>query len=519
MIAQKVRARVFVAAAVAALTLGAMTVVALAADGSVQPADTGGATVATAAEPGDFYAGIDVVGYTACGDTANWLGNPQPPTPISGYLSGFGNAEKLGNALVVGHPEPALARSVGPEQGNQAGGARVGTTTYTCVLDTLELDYQGRRQFPPATATFVTFGFEPVTATVHLTQVGPDPLKAVLYLNATQEVASGPFHIVATSTVSMRIDQVSVNGVPLDVGDNCRTAAPLSSPDSPVQPEQLVLIGGSELGDPSPHFAHLGFGGSLAGYATIPPFIDCVGKDGENLDKLLTATISGPDNYVRINLGPVCVVGFATNCTPDGGPVRLPYWTVTGGGDYHGTMTSPALTISMRRPPPGAATVTVTCGSASLTGTMPDTTGPLRGNLGTARLEVGDCTGFEGSQWTVTQLGTAGIAGNFAGDGLMSGKLADFRIRLDGTNVPVPGGGRTTCSLVIEGTASLSYQNPTPETPAKLSLLPRSADRNILKLPAETNTCAIIQSGLTSQFVGVDFEIPSGATVLQPIAP
>jgi hypothetical protein len=520
MMVQRVRARflrprVFGAAIVAALTLVAMTVVvALTADGSVRPPAKGPASAAAAVEPGDFYAGIDVAGYTACGDTSKWIVPPQPPTPISGYLSGFGNAEKLGNALVVGHPEPALARSVGPEQGNQLGQARVGTTIFTCVLDTLELDHQGRRQFPPATATFVTFGFEPVTARVQLTQVGPDPLKFVLYLNTALEFSSGPFSAVATSTVAMRVDQVTVNGVPLDVGANCRTVAPLSSPDSPVQPKQLVLTGGSELGDPSPHFAHVGFGGTLAGYATIPPFTGCVSEDGEDLNKLMTATISGPDNYVRINLGPVCTVSTPRTCAPNRDPVYLPYWSVTNGGDYRATMTSPALTITMNRLPSGR--ITVTCDSTSITGRMPDTTGPLRGNLGTARLEFGACAGFDGSQWTVTQVGTGGIAGNFFDDGLMSGKLGDFRLRLDGTNVPDGSGGRTSCSLVIEGTASLQYQNPAPEAPAKLTLVPQRADRNLLKLPAETNTCAVVRSNADNQLVGAEFEIPSGASISSP---
>ncbi|GIH18417.1 hypothetical protein [Rugosimonospora africana] len=472
---------------VSAAAMAAVTAASLSLGGSMRQPDVVRVDAPAAAVPG-FYDSIDTAGYAACADPKSWLGIVQPPTPISGYLAGFANAAKLDSALELGYPTPALGHSVGPTEGNQAGAARVGTTTYTCALDTMELDHDGVREFPPATATFLTFGFQPVTATAHLTQVGPDPLKGVLYLNATKDPSNGPYHIVATTSASMRIDHVLVNGVPLDVGDNCHSSAPLSSPGSPVHPDMLVLLGGSEPGGATPFFAHVALGGALAGYATVPPFTGCVGRGGEDLDPLMTATISGADNYVKMYLSPLCT--NTGNCTPDRLPSFEPYWTVTGGGNFRGTMTSPALTIRVSVVNGGF--LTVTCPQSALDGSIPDTTGPPRGDLGTVQLTAGGCRGSDGSTWTVAQQHAAGISGNLYASDVTTGKLTDLVLRLSGTNVPVAGGGTTQCAFTLQGGVGVNYANPNATASPVLTLVQGSANKNVLTVPPETNTCASV---------------------------
>jgi hypothetical protein len=498
--------------ALGAAATAAIAVASLALGGAARQPDAVRVDAPVSTAPG-FYDSIDTTGYAACADPKTWLGIVQPPTPISGYLAGFANAAKLSSALELGYPTPALAHSVGPDEGNQAGAARVGTTTYTCALDTMELDHDGAREFPPATATFLTFGFQPVTATAHLTQVGPEPLKGVLYLNATKEPSNGPYHIVATTSASMRIDHVLVNGAPLDVGDNCHTTAPLSSPDSPVHPDLLVLLGGSEPGSPTPFFAHVALGGALAGYATVPPFTGCVGRSGENLDSLMTATISGPGNYVKMYLSPLCT--NTGNCTADRQPAFEPYWTVTGGGDFRGTMTSPALTIRVSRV--GGGFLTITCQQSALDGSIPDTTGPPRGDLGTVHLTAGGCQGSDGSTWTVAQQHTAGLSGNLYASDVTTGKLTDLVLRLSGTDVPAAGGGTTACAFTLQGGVGVNYANPKPAAGPVLTLVQGSANKNVLTVPADTNTCAsVVTIAAAQRTIAATYDVDTGIRITSP---
>ncbi|WP_433334127.1 DUF6801 domain-containing protein [Spirillospora sp. CA-294931] len=149
----------------------------------------------------------------------------------------------------------------------------------------------GKSMLEPSEATFLTFGFMPTTAKLEVTQVGN--------MNIAQYGPSGedafnpddmPTRSTAYAEVSLRIYDVNVNGTPLDVGPNCRSARPMD----------LVLTGNSQIELPY----ELKGGGWLTGKVEIPPFKGC--GVGENLDRLFTSSISGSGNYLSLTQGILC---------------------------------------------------------------------------------------------------------------------------------------------------------------------------------------------------------------------
>jgi hypothetical protein len=92
---------------------------------------------------------------------------------------------------------------------------------------------------------------------------------------------------------------VRVNGTPLDVGPNCRTASPLD----------VVLHGRKDAGlpddDGKPDY-DIQDGGPLTDTdLVIPPFTGC-SNHGENLNALFTSAISGPGNSLNLVQGRIC---------------------------------------------------------------------------------------------------------------------------------------------------------------------------------------------------------------------
>jgi hypothetical protein len=84
-----------------------------------------------------------------------------------------------------------------------------------------------------------------------------------------------------------------VNGEPLAIGPGCR----------PVSNVRLTLIGRGDNTVPPTGYT-VTTGGPLSGRLTIPAFTDC--GVTENLDPLLTGSISGPGNYVLMTQGKLC---------------------------------------------------------------------------------------------------------------------------------------------------------------------------------------------------------------------
>ncbi|MFC9029436.1 DUF6801 domain-containing protein [Streptomyces arboris] len=213
-------------------------------------------------------------------------------TTAETYAAGYANAVKLDGAAALG---PAFMKVVlNKRYINDSCASTVDVTSE------VEFDYEGKRQLPPTKATFLSYGFMPTTATMVLEQVGPP---AVVQTHTVTNTPTYPEESTVTAQLSMRLYDVKVNGVPLDVGPNCRTERPF----------EQVLKGYGQSYPPAGYL--VATGGNLTGYAHIPPFKGC--GVGENLDPLFTSAISSvgkkADNYTKMTQAPLCV---ATN--PDG---------------------------------------------------------------------------------------------------------------------------------------------------------------------------------------------------------
>ncbi|MFJ4965242.1 DUF6801 domain-containing protein [Streptomyces sp. NPDC088729] len=221
-------------------------------------------------------------------------------TTAETYAAGFANASKLDGAAALG---PAFMKVVlNKRYINDSCASTVDVTSE------VQFEYQGRRQLPPTKATFLTYGFMPTTATMVLEQVGPP---AAVQTHTVTNTPSYPEETTVTAQLSMRLYDVEVNGVPLDVGPDCRTERPF----------EQVLRGYGQSYPPAGYL--VAYGGTLTGYAHIPPFRGC-GVD-EDLDPLFTSAISSPgkkaDNYTKMTQAPLCV---ATNPEGPDCPPRKP---------------------------------------------------------------------------------------------------------------------------------------------------------------------------------------------------
>jgi hypothetical protein len=327
---------------------------------------------------------------------------------------------------------------------------------FTCALITLQLDQGGVRQLPPLRATLLGFGFEPVTATAIVTQLGTAPLTTVLYIDtgpAALSTFTVPATVVTVARLGLRLTDVRVNGVPLDVGPSCQSAGPLFTPGNPVAPGEVMLVGGTYPGDPVPSFGGAFEGGALSGEADIPPMTGCVTPSGENLDPLLTASLSGPGNFLREVVGAVCLPAFATQCAGNL-PASVPLWTVTHGGMY--TSSGGPLTFTVQTPASPSATLTITCAESHIAGQFPDVTGPLRGGLASVNWQgIGGCSGSDGSTWSITQPGPAFFGPHTFAAGVATGNVDDMAFALTGTGTGAPG----TCHALMEGFEDTTYSN------------------------------------------------------------
>ncbi|MGI8665966.1 MAG: hypothetical protein ACR2N4_08040 [Jatrophihabitans sp.] len=132
---------------------------------------------------------------------------------------------------------------------------------------------------PPIRASVLGFGAVPVTVTVYLRQpvragmVQPIDIHSLAGLNINFDYGT-----VIDARFDMRIADVEVDRVPLDVGPNCHT----------VTPAQL------DLKSPSSDEYNVLAGGALNGGLAIPAFTGCRSASDENLSPLLTGMISSP---------------------------------------------------------------------------------------------------------------------------------------------------------------------------------------------------------------------------------
>jgi hypothetical protein len=156
-----------------------------------------------------------------------------------------------------------------------------------------QFQYHGKPVLPPARATLLAFGFVPVSATIQISEIGSLNI-ALISCQPTKPKFKCPNPPPLTEalffgSVSLRISNVDVNGVPLNVGPHCQTVSPFN----------LELVG------VPPSFSTSTLSGILTGSITIPKFKGC-GNGVENLDLIFDATVSGPGNFAKINEAPFC---------------------------------------------------------------------------------------------------------------------------------------------------------------------------------------------------------------------
>jgi hypothetical protein len=136
---------------------------------------------------------------------------------------------------------------------------------------------------------------------MHLTEIGTMNVVTLGAAVPTQCLHPCPTITTVSSRLVLRIDGVTVNGVPLSVGLHCQTA-----------PFDVILQGSSASMPPYSFTA----GGPVTGTVTIPPFTGC--GVGENLDPLFNGSISGPANFTLLTQGVVCQQGSAPiGCPPN----------------------------------------------------------------------------------------------------------------------------------------------------------------------------------------------------------
>jgi hypothetical protein len=222
--------------------------------------------------------------------------------PTCGYITGYSDVAKLIGAALLQPPKPAKPGLVNVDLGERHT-LKPGKLT---VYSKGQLFYRGRHELPPVTATFLAFGFVPVSATLHLTELEP------IFIVSVSGTLQPPYPIVVTgrTKVAIRVSNVRVNGAPLAVGTGCRTRSPV----------RLTLVGHGDNTIP-PRGYTLPTGGPLSGKITIPPFVDC--GVTENLDPLFTGSISGRGNFVKMTQGVLCAPSQPQNyvCPP---PVPKP---------------------------------------------------------------------------------------------------------------------------------------------------------------------------------------------------
>ncbi|MEU6619941.1 DUF6801 domain-containing protein [Streptomyces litmocidini] len=280
-----------------------------------------------AGQQADRSRGLTVNGEGAPGTPAGRPAAPpcvtEKPTPtsLSAYITGYSNVRKLNGATVI----PVSCVLI--EQGQPEFVVQPDGSMHLLTPSVGHLSYQGRKQTPPFKATFLTFDFAPATATMVLEQTGPLTVDSDVLLVFPDNLSE----TYIRARFVLRVLDVRVNGTRLDVGPGCRTEKPLTSPEpDPVKHpgDHLVLLGKGQLinGTDATGYLLTG-GGPLTGEVSIPAFKGC-GAGGENLDRLLTAAISGPGNHIRQIQGQTCAVGVEVptegQCTEDREPYVVP---------------------------------------------------------------------------------------------------------------------------------------------------------------------------------------------------
>lgn len=175
----------------------------------------------------------------------------------------------------------------------------------------------------PMTVRSVGFGLMPVEATVQISQRRengyPVPVKIVIGGKVDRIPMDGGIQADMTywagevkDAFNVQVLSVKVDGVDLGLNGSCRTVEP--APVHVTSPEYTIDFSNRSAGyedewyrthDPSTYWSPTK-GGELRGSITIPPFTGCTTTAGDDLSRLLTLSVSGPDNPVVARTGWQC---------------------------------------------------------------------------------------------------------------------------------------------------------------------------------------------------------------------
>ncbi|WP_158888889.1 DUF6801 domain-containing protein [Amycolatopsis anabasis] len=146
---------------------------------------------------------------------------------------------------------------------------------------------------PKSASPFYAFGFMPTTGSAEF--LPPDDPNGKL-TSLTGTLKQGVLEIMHTEAI-IKLSDVLVNGVPLDVGPNCRTETPVKVAMASVKGGTYTVFKGGNVGtipdSPNPE---------LRGF-TIPPFTGC--GTTSDLSPLVTGLVSGPGNQIELTLTPL----------------------------------------------------------------------------------------------------------------------------------------------------------------------------------------------------------------------
>ncbi|MEU5991365.1 hypothetical protein ABZ806_20550 [Spirillospora sp. NPDC047418] len=254
---------------------------------------------------------------------------PKNPKPIELYQpgtmycikgAGFVNAKKVGNAVPI----------------SVESSARFSTANFFSS-PVLGPNYRELRGYSvnrtyPTPATVLGFGFMPTRAVAEAVQVGApgkeNPITGNLRLiqqfdHAKLMPGIAPDQLRASSYVRIKAVEAQVNGVPLDLGDECMTSSTLF--------KASAFLGNLRTG-----ILNFDEGETLTvDGLEIPSFSGC--GVTEDLSPILTASVSGSGNYASVETGHWCTVAGGANCV-DGAGTPPPNLTVIPAGDTTATM-------------------------------------------------------------------------------------------------------------------------------------------------------------------------------------
>lgn len=126
-----------------------------------------------------------------------------------------------------------------------------------------------------------------------------------------------------TGEMEVVVRGIKVDGVALQLKGNCRTSKPgkldVTSRDHyTMSPDNLIPgVQPSPQNRMTTPYLSIANGGLAFGTADIPAFAGCITKSGEDVSRLLTATVSGPDNPITMRTD-----GLVAGCKDK--PINLP---------------------------------------------------------------------------------------------------------------------------------------------------------------------------------------------------